>query len=252
MNAAIMRKTSRDSWWLLLLVPVVLVLFEILVVRAFGELPAEAAAWLDRPFFKRFIRMLLGADLAGNFTATGAHDHRLSTPLHVRRHLGPAADRRDAGDSGRDRPRHGRPAAVLTYLACVRLRQCLSSLGRGRDRGLPRPTLRHLDRSDVVPTMGTDRPGATAYSGREPVRAVPLRRRASLMLVSSIVSRRGSAIAIVLSGLLLSFLLNFLATLWPAIERVAALGLLHYYKPLPCIGREVGPSATWSCSWRRR
>ncbi|MBU0637929.1 MAG: hypothetical protein KKB50_03625 [Planctomycetes bacterium] len=55
------------------------------------------------------------------------------------------------------------------------------------------------------------------------------------MFVSSLFSRRGTAIAVVMSGLLVSVLVNFLAQFWSAIEWVSFLGVLNYYRPLPVV-----------------
>ena len=55
------------------------------------------------------------------------------------------------------------------------------------------------------------------------------------VFVSTLVTRRGSAIAIVLAWLLGSFLLNFLALSWSTAKAIAFIGVLHYYRPLPVI-----------------
>lgn len=49
--------------------------------------------------------------------------------------------------------------------------------------------------------------------------------------VSSLCSHRGRAVAIVLALVLVSFLLNFAAQLWPPAHSVAFLGVLEYYRP---------------------
>jgi ABC-2 type transport system permease protein len=51
-------------------------------------------------------------------------------------------------------------------------------------------------------------------------------------LVSAASNRRGVALTVVFVILLASFLLNFLAQFWELAERLAFLGLLHYYRPL--------------------
>lgn len=52
------------------------------------------------------------------------------------------------------------------------------------------------------------------------------------LLVSSLCSRRGVAIAIAFSILLTSLLLNVLAQFWEPADKVSFLGLLYYYQPL--------------------
>jgi hypothetical protein len=51
------------------------------------------------------------------------------------------------------------------------------------------------------------------------------------LLVSSVCSRRGRAVGIVLGVLLASFLLNFLVPFWAPAERVSFLGVLDHYRP---------------------
>ncbi len=62
-------------------------------------------------------------------------------------------------------------------------------------------------------------------------------------LVSSLSERRGRAVALVVGMLVASFLLNFLAQLWPPAARLAFLSLMHYHQPLLVL-REAG-SGTW-------
>jgi ABC-2 type transport system permease protein len=52
------------------------------------------------------------------------------------------------------------------------------------------------------------------------------------LFVSCVVSRRSTAVAIVLTVLLASFLINFLAVFLPLVARFSFLGLLYYYHPL--------------------
>lgn len=55
------------------------------------------------------------------------------------------------------------------------------------------------------------------------------------MLVSSAVNRRGVAVAIVMSILLFSFLINFLEAFVPFIEKISFLGMLSYYRPVESV-----------------
>ncbi|MHC4429733.1 MAG: ABC transporter permease subunit [Planctomycetota bacterium] len=50
-------------------------------------------------------------------------------------------------------------------------------------------------------------------------------------MISAASDRRGRAVAVVFAILIASFLLNFLATLWPVAERLAFLSVLQYYQP---------------------
>lgn len=42
-------------------------------------------------------------------------------------------------------------------------------------------------------------------------------------------------VGVILGALLASFLMNFVAQLWPAARRLSFLGILHYYQPLPVV-----------------
>lgn len=55
---------------------------------------------------------------------------------------------------------------------------------------------------------------------------------AGAWLASTLVDRRGRAVLAVLIVVLGSFLLNYLALLWPEVERLNAFSLLHYYRPV--------------------
>ena len=239
MNVSIARKTFRDSRWLLVLIPVAIVCFEALIVRALGELPIEMRAfWLNQPFVSRLVRMLLGADLGSGITPTTLVTIGLAHPLLY--------------------------ALTWTLLLTVCTRTTVGEIDRGTaDLLLTLPVSRACIYASaslvwiLAAAVVSVAPFCGLWIGQwlhplwEPIDFTRLRTLVlnlfalhlsvgcMTMLVSSLVSRRGTAIAVVLSGLLLSFLLNFLATLWPAAERVAFLGPLHYYKPLLCI-REGG------------
>jgi ABC-type transport system involved in multi-copper enzyme maturation permease subunit len=55
------------------------------------------------------------------------------------------------------------------------------------------------------------------------------------LLISSLLSRRGPAIGIVIGILLISFLINLLEALIPAVGKMKFLGFLHYYRPVEII-----------------
>jgi hypothetical protein len=63
------------------------------------------------------------------------------------------------------------------------------------------------------------------------------------LCVSSFTRRRGHAIAVVLGVLIASLFLNFLAQYWSAVDRVAFMSLLHYYRPLPIVRAGALPVA---------
>lgn len=241
MNAAIMRKIARDWWWLLLLVPLVLIGFEVLFVRALGEMGLKTMSIvLNQDIARRFLRMMLGADLAIDFTPTSIVTFGMAHPFLY--------------------------AVNWALLLAVCTSYTVAEAERGTaDLLLTLPISRaaiFLSGSAVWMLAGVAvclAPWGGLWLGQyffplwEPI---DLRRFGLLsinlyalylavgcltLLVSTLVDRRGAAIAIVLAGLLLSFLLNFLASLWRALEYVAAIGVLHYYKPLPVVRDGVFP-----------
>lgn len=60
-------------------------------------------------------------------------------------------------------------------------------------------------------------------------------------LASSLSSRRGHAVGIVLVGVLASFLLNSLAPFWHGAQKVAFLSVMHYFRPLLILRDGVWP-----------
>lgn len=232
MNAALLRKTLRDSAALLALVTLAILAFEVVLVRAYRELPFDSiGVWLHRPFVRRLLEMYLGADPTAALTPTGIVTVGFAHPLLF--------------------------ALTWTLLLAVCTRVTVGEIERGTaDLLLTLP----LSRAAIYATTSAawvliGIPVSLAPLGGvclgqwlsplwEPIDlarlVVPtinlfvlyLSVGCVTMFVSSAVSRRGNALAIVLAGLLASFLLNFVAVLWSAAERIAFLGLLNYYKPL--------------------
>ncbi|MCK6456109.1 MAG: hypothetical protein L6Q92_06220 [Phycisphaerae bacterium] len=64
---------------------------------------------------------------------------------------------------------------------------------------------------------------------------------ASAFAISAAATRRGPAIGLISGALLVSFALNFLAVFWSPARRVAFLGVLDYYKPLPIVATGQWP-----------
>ncbi|MFH1747524.1 MAG: ABC transporter permease subunit [Planctomycetota bacterium] len=241
MIAAVIHKSWRDSWMLLVVAFLALISFEMLVVRALSELPADSARmWLERPLLRDFMRVLLGADLAAALTPTGLMTVGFGHPF----------------------------VYALTWAILVTLctRTTVGEIDRGTaDLLLSLPSSRaaiFLGTSSVWVLAGIPvclGPLIGIWIGErwcplwEPVnfgRLMVVSVNLWLLylcvggltvFVSGLVIRRGNAIAAVLAIVLASVLLNFIAMLWPAAERVAFLGILHYYRPLPCIRSEDWP-----------
>jgi len=231
MNAAIFRRTVRDAWWLLLLVPLAIAGFEVFLVFALGELGNDVGHWVSRRFVRRFVTTLLGAEFGDQLTATGMVSIGFAHPFMY--------------------------AASWALLLTLCTRVTVAEVERGTsDLLLALPVSRaaqYFSTSLVwllagIPIVAA--PWVGVWIGQkvaplwEPVDLPAFRyvvlNLAALYLaiggvttaVSTWVNRRGAAIGGVLAWLLLSFVLNFLATIWTAAEKLAPLGLLHYYKPL--------------------
>ena len=235
MNGALVRKTFRDSWWLLILVPVAIVVFETLVVRAYREIGSEAAGfWMNRPCTRQLMRVLMGADLGASITPTVlvmigfAHPllHALNWLL-----LLTVCTRTTVGEIDRG------TADVLLTLPISRASIYASVSSVWILVGVPvslAPVLGVWIGEWLSPLWApiTFRPLFVLALN---LLALYLSVGGVAMCMSSLVSRRGTAVALVLTGLLASVLLNFLASVWAAAERLAFLGLLHYYKPFTAI-----------------
>lgn len=61
------------------------------------------------------------------------------------------------------------------------------------------------------------------------------------LMISGVSNRRGMAVAVAFGVLFYSFVINFLATLWPALESISFTSFLTYYAPLLIIRDEVWP-----------
>lgn len=262
MNAAIVRKTWRDSWLPVLVVTAALLGFDVLVVRALSELPAESARlWLDRPLFRDMMTVLLGADLVAGLTPTGLVTIGFGHPVVY--------------------------ALVWAMPLTICTRVSVGEIDRGTaDLILSLPASRasvYVSVSSVWLLAGVPvclAPLAAIWIGErlfpfaEPIDfgrlaivSVNLWVLCSCVggitsMVSGLVIRRGTAVGISLAVVLASVLLNFLAMLWPAAERVSFLGLLHYYRPLPCVRTGEWPvlnmsvlaligAAGWLIGWRK-
>lgn len=234
MNWAVVRKTVRDYLVLMMVLIVSIVLFEVLVVRILLEAAKDlelVREWLDRSLIKVFIQLVLGADLMGDLTPTTLSTLGLAHPL--------------------------------LYVFCWSLILTIATgvlageIGRGTaDLLLTLPVSRSavyistsvvwwlvLIPASLAPLLGLWL-GERAFPLSEPLdfaRLWPVSVNflalnwgvAGLtMCVSSFVSRRGTAVAVVMAVLVASDLINLLVPFWEAIKPYAFLGFLHYFKPL--------------------
>ena len=235
MNGAIFRKTFREALPLGLLLVLAILVFEMLFVRAMSAFANEITQmWFARTGIRRLIQGMVGADLAEGLTPTGLITVGFGHPLLY--------------------------AFTWTFLLTTCSRVIAAEVERGTaDLLFTLPVSRPAIYTSVslvwilygIPLSLA--PWCGVWLGEhltplwEPIelgRLVPLTANllglylaigSATLLVSSLASRRGPVIGVILAGLLGAFLINFLAQIWPAVQRLAFVGILHYYQPLPVV-----------------
>ncbi|MCK4342859.1 MAG: ABC transporter permease subunit [Phycisphaerae bacterium] len=237
MSRAVLLKTLRDYLLLTVILTLSIVLLELMIVRVLVEAAHDLEmlrSWLERPFMKTLIRLALGADLVGDMTPTTLATFGLGHPLlyalswTLLLTIGTGVV---AGEIGRGTadllltlPVSRRAVYTSTSVAWV-LAAILASasplvglwLGE-RAFPLPEP----LDFSRLWPVAAN-------------FLALNLSIGGVTMFVSSLVSRRGIAVAVVLSVLFASDLVNLTVQFWDALKPISFLGFLHYYRLLPVV-----------------
>lgn len=234
MNLGIIRKTTRDTLVLLLIVILGITAFEMLLVGMIGEFYEDSQLWLQKTFVQRFVKAMLGAELGVNAGAMGfvaigfAHTllYALTWALLLTTCSRVIAAEIEQGT-----------ADLLLTLPVSRASVYVSVSAVWIPAGVP---------VSLAVLLGTWI-GASAFTLWEPLNyarlailtvnlfALYLAIGSATMLVSSFLSRRAPAVAIVLACLLASFLLNFLGQFWSAFEHISFLGILRYYRPLPVV-----------------
>lgn len=243
MNTAIVRKTLRDAAVLIGIGTLVLVIFEVLFMRAMGEISDDAQtgmALLRLPVVQRFVKMVAGAEMLDNVTATSLMTLGLGHPFLLVVHWATVltiGSRVLAGEVERG------TADLLLTLPVSRTAVYNSVTLVWLLAGIP---------LSLAPWLGVCL-GQQWFPLWEPV---DLSRIAILcvnlffmylavggmtMVFSALIPHRGLAIAFVLAVLLLSVVLNFLQTFWQALEAISAIGVLHYYRPLPIVRSGAWP-----------
>ncbi|HEY3243030.1 MAG TPA: ABC transporter permease [Phycisphaerae bacterium] len=235
MNAAVVRKSLREAAVLIVILTIAGVGFEIVFVRAMREFASDLTrVWFSRPMIRQLIGALVGADLAESVTPTGLVTVGLAHPLIY--------------------------ALTWTLLLSIGTRVIAGEVDRGTaDLLMSLPVSRGSLYTSVsaawmiASVVASFAPVVGIWIGQrvfpfwEPIEmsrlwlvavnllALDVGVSCVTLFVSTLVSRRGMAVAIALAGLLVSFLINFLVQLWPAVDRIGFLGLLHYYRPLAIV-----------------
>jgi hypothetical protein len=240
-SRAIIAKTIRDTTPLFLLVLITAVLFLVLFATAMREFAGEVTQLLLRfPILQRMIHALLGADLGDDASLTSLITIGFAHPLLF--------------------------AISWAFLIATCTRVVAAEIERGTaDLLLALPVSRAAAFTSVsVVCLGTSvalgiAPWCGAWLGQqtlglsEPLNLrrlwIPVGNLCALHLavcgltlfVSSVASRRATAVAIILTVLLASFLVNFLEVFLPLVARFSFLGLLYYYHPLENVRSGVWP-----------
>jgi ABC-type transport system involved in multi-copper enzyme maturation permease subunit len=237
MNWAIVRKTARDSAALLIIVCAALVVVEILLVGVLQNFQDEMKyMWLQKEFFQKFAGMLLGANLGGDLTSTALISIGMVHPVML--------------------------TLTWSFVLATSSRVIVAEIERGTADvlfTLPVSRARIYASVSVVWIVAiiplSVAPAFGIWIGQnknvfpllEPIDPMALCLLAinaaclSLcigcagLMASAWASRRTVAVGWILGWLLASFLLNFLAQFWDAVQPIARIGLMHYYRPLPIV-----------------
>lgn len=235
MSLPLLRKSARDTWFILTAAALAIAIFEVLAILAFHYAVRDARLYFDGmpPFVRRFVNVLAGMDIQGTLTPTGLMSIGFAHPIvHI---------------------------VLWSFTIAFTTRVLVGEIDRGTaDLLLSLP----LSRARVYATLSTlwllagvvlaAAPCAGTwfaqwYFGRGPfdfprlgmvsvnLFALYLAIGAASLMVSSMLSRRGPAIGLIFAVLEASFILNFLAAIWEPAKQIAFLGVLDYYRPLPII-----------------
>lgn len=241
MSTALFRKTGREQRWSLSMTAAGSAVFPILFINAFDTFDfAHAEAFLNLPFVNTLIRALTGSDVAEVLNRQSLAAFPFIHPVIL--------------------------ALGWTNVVAMATRSLVGEIETGTgDLLLSLPLTRWRIYASVTAWLlvacpllacaawcgatiglatGDLRDTANGWS----LRYIVLNETAMLLavgglavLISALSVRRGRAMACAFGILLSSFLLNVLAAFWPAAERIAYAGILHYYRPYVII-REGGPN----------
>ncbi|HPM24264.1 MAG TPA: ABC transporter permease subunit [Phycisphaerae bacterium] len=237
MSRAVVLKTLRDALPLVVVLTFATVGLEMAIVRMLREIGGDVEQlrrWLELPLIRDLLRIAMGADILGDLTPTTMATFGLGHPLLY--------------------------AFAWTLLLTIGSGVIAGEIDRGTaDLLLTLPVSRaqiYVSTSVawvVAAVLVSFAPMLGLWLGErlcplhEPLAlrrlwplavnflALNLSVGAVTMLVSSLVSRRGTAVGILLAGLLASDLMNFLSQFWESVRPFSFLGFLHYYRLLPVV-----------------
>jgi ABC-type transport system involved in multi-copper enzyme maturation permease subunit len=232
MNRALIAKTMRDHTPLFALAFAGTVIIPLLVIFAFSSMPIDMLTqWLKLPWIRNLLRMLMGADPTDMLNRTSFAAFAFVHPVVL--------------------------SVVWAYVLVISTKVLAGEVDHGSaDLLLSLPISRwgvYVSVSVVVfgcgpglaiaPWLGACITEVFDDSSESLMRnqllLVSVNKLAAYwavagagMAISACFSRRGVAVGVLFTGLLVSFLLNVLGVLWAPAERVAFLSLLYYFRPL--------------------
>ncbi len=249
MNAGLLRRFARDAAPLAALLVAATIFFEALFVLFVREVLSQALVdlarlWGRNELFRQVQMAMLGADFGADLSATALMTIGFSHPLMY---------------------------TFMWVLALTLGTRFAAEVDRGTaDLLLTLP----VSRGGVYAAQSVVLVAALAAVSLAPLAGaalgpawIPLREPLNLerlallvpglfslniaiaglaMLCGSCLSRRGPAVAIVLTLLLASFLLEFLAPFWNVARALTVVGAIHYYRPLPVVRTGMPPLADWA------
>jgi ABC-type transport system involved in multi-copper enzyme maturation permease subunit len=245
--SGLLQKTLRETWKQTLLFGLALLIVEALLTAVLPTLQKGLNEFLvTLPFIRTFLQALLGSDLGGNITAQMLQAivwiHPVVLAIVWAQEI-VFCTRVPAGEIDR-----GTIDVLLSWPASRRrIFLCEAAVW--------------LASGVLLVTMGFAGHCLAALSVR--AEGEPPASRVLLVLfnlycvyiavgglayfLSAMSDRRGRAMAAVFAVVLASFLLSFVALIWPPAERLAPLGILSYYQPaqILAIGRAPWGNMAW-------
>lgn len=235
MNAALIRKTLRDSRTLLLLILLAILVFELVIVFVIRQSAAQLLNVLKTlPFVMRFVQTLLGAEGELDATPTALITIGFSHPFLFAVTWGyiiASCTRVTVAEFDRG------TADLLLTLPISRRAVYVSTSSVCLLAGIPICILPWVGIWIATHVVPLEEPPNYARLGLLLVNlyALYVAIAGVSLLVSTMNSRYGVAVLTIVGILLASFIFNFLVALVPSLGWISWAGLLTYYRPMDVV-----------------